>query len=287
MRDRPVEVHPEEPGQKAQRQEDRGDDRELLRRLALAVRDHRQVEVGAPGDHVVISVELVGDADEMVVDVAEIVVAVRLHARQVRDHLHLPGEQIPHRHHGAAEGEQQALEPEGLLQLLASAARDDRILEGVDLLVQVAEHGEVAVHDHIDDLVDVVALALGRDRVLQQRAHLAQVLEPVAVHRDDVLPGEMAVHLLQRVVVLVLGVRGHGRVQHEQRSLAVHIQLRALAHPLGVLDRQRMPAEDGADLLDLGGGRRDQIQPEELVLRAQLRDQIPVEGVQDAHVRSR
>ena len=234
-----------------------------------------------------IAVDLVRDPDEVVVDVAEVVVTVGLQPRQIRDDLGLPGEQVPHRDDGPSQLQQQALEAERLLQLLAAAAGDDRVLEAVDLLVEVAEDREVAVHDHVDDLVDVVALGLGRRGILQQRAHLAQILEALGVHGDDELAAEVAVHLLQRVVVLVLGVQFDRALQHEERPLAVHVELGALPHALGVLDRERMPAEQGAEPLHVFRGRGDQVEPEELALPAQLCDQGFVDGVEDAHVRSR
>src|SRR5438128_70337 len=72
----PAEVHPEEPGDERERQEDRADDGELLHHLVLAVADGGEVEVGCAAQEVAVRVDQVGDPDRVGVDVADVVTLV-------------------------------------------------------------------------------------------------------------------------------------------------------------------------------------------------------------------
>ena len=66
------EVLPEESGQVAQRQEDGGDDRQLLHHHVEPVGHGRDVGVHHAGEQVAVAVDDVGDPDEVVVEVAEV-----------------------------------------------------------------------------------------------------------------------------------------------------------------------------------------------------------------------
>ena len=65
------DVHAPDPGQQRQRHEDRRHDRQHLHHLVEPVADVRQVRVEDAGDAILEDQRIVGDADEVVVDVAE------------------------------------------------------------------------------------------------------------------------------------------------------------------------------------------------------------------------
>src|SRR4051794_717334 len=71
--DHPSKVLSEEAGHKGQRQEDRGDDGELLHHVVDAVGDAREVDVHGAGEDVAVGVDLLGDPRQVVPDVAEVV----------------------------------------------------------------------------------------------------------------------------------------------------------------------------------------------------------------------
>ena len=70
--DQIAEVLPEEPGEEAQRQEDRGDDGQLLHHHIEAVRHRGEVRVHHAGQEVTVAVDQIGQPDQVVVEVAEV-----------------------------------------------------------------------------------------------------------------------------------------------------------------------------------------------------------------------
>src|SRR3954469_20104423 len=72
--DHPAEVLPEEPGEERQRQEDRRDHRQARRELVHAQAAHAHPDLEHPRERVALSVDLLADAHQVVVDVAEVVV---------------------------------------------------------------------------------------------------------------------------------------------------------------------------------------------------------------------
>src|SRR5438105_3066154 len=77
----PAEVHPEEPRDEREREEDRAHDGQLLHHLVLAVADGRQVEVRGAAEEVAVRVDQVRDPDQVVVDVAEVVPLIEHESR--------------------------------------------------------------------------------------------------------------------------------------------------------------------------------------------------------------
>ena len=137
---------------------------------------------------------------------------------------------------------------------------EDPLLEHVDAVVDRGEAGEEAVDEPVDDRVQQprrivdrrvaldVALAQSRDRRCL-----------VAVQRDEVAVGVEAVHLDEPVLVLV--ARG---AEHDEEDVAVVVvDLRPLAEPPRVLERQRVEAELLAQDLEVGRLRRVDVEPEE------------------------
>ena len=204
LADHPGEVHAEEPDDPGERHEDRRHDREPLHDLVEPVGDRREVDVHRPGQQVAVAVDEVADADQVVVDVAEVPLRVRRHAGDLDDAGDDAGERVPLRADHLAPADQPALEAEQLLQLLVVGPLQHAVLEVVDAVVELGEAGEEAVGQHVDDHVQEHH-ALGRRLRLGGRP-LAQVVErraAVAVDGDEVRAAEEAVHLDETVLVLV------------------------------------------------------------------------------------
>ena len=169
------------------------------------------------------------------------------------------------------------LEPEDLLQLGVVRLLDHAVLELVDAVVQLGELGEEAVGERVDHTVQ-------RERAAPRRlppfARLpAQVLERravVAVHRDEVVLGEEAVHLHEPVAV------GVGAEHHQVDEALELLDLGPLPEVLGVLDGEGVMAEGLAQQRELVGPRPVQVEPEELPALEVRRDDVAI----DARVRA-
>src|SRR5215217_716948 len=90
----PAEVLTEEAGQRRDRQEHRRDERQLLHHDVEAVRDGREVHVHRPGQQVAVGVDQVRDADQVVVDVAEVVARAGREPGQVLDLADRAGREV-------------------------------------------------------------------------------------------------------------------------------------------------------------------------------------------------
>ena len=155
-----AEVLAEEAGDEGQRQEDRGDHRELLHHVVLAVADRREVEVGGAGEQVAVGVDQVADPDQVVVDVAEVVALVELEAGELGDLVDRAGEQVALRGHDLAHRDELTLQVEEPLQLLVGGVGEDGRLEVVDLAVDIGENGKEAVGERVEHPVEQELLAV-------------------------------------------------------------------------------------------------------------------------------
>jgi hypothetical protein len=119
-------------------------------------------------------------------------------------------------------------------ELLVGRPLQDRVLQLVDLVVQIGQHREVAVDQRVHDEVEqhhMVRPRLGE--LLQPRGEGSQLRARIAVDGDQVVLGVKAVHLDQPAAT--------GRpVDHHQRDVVIGVDLGPLPEVLGVLDRQRM-----------------------------------------------
>ena len=212
------------------------------------------------------------NADQVVVDVAEIVFRRLCHPGNL-DH---PGddarEQVALRGHDAAEVHEPSLHREDLLELPVVGTVEDALLQLVDPVVEVHEQREEAVDEGIGDQVEVgdrvnALRRPARDPVLRARERRALVLPD----RHEEVLREEAVDLDE-----VVGVR-RGTVDDEEDEVVVLVGLRSLAEVDGVLDRERMEAEDLADELQLLRVDAVEIEPEELLVVPQLDEPIPLD----------
>ena len=139
------EVLSKEPGDEREWQEDSGDHGELLHHVVLAVADGGEVEVGRAGEEVAVGVDQVADADEVVVDVAEVVAFVELEAGKPGDLLDRAGEHVALGRDDLAHRDELALEREQPLELIFGRIREYLSFEFIDLIVDVGEQREEAV----------------------------------------------------------------------------------------------------------------------------------------------
>ena len=151
--DQVAEVLPEEPGEEAQRQEDGGDDGQLLHHDVEAVRHRRQVRVHDAAEQVPVVVDQVGHADQVVVEVAEVACRLVGHAGHVGDARVDAGDHVALGRHDLAHVHQRALHLEELAELRLGRRLEDVVLQLVDLVVEVGEDGEEAVDQRADDEV--------------------------------------------------------------------------------------------------------------------------------------
>ncbi len=84
MADEPAEVLPEEAREHDEREQDRREDGQALDDEVQAVRDGREVDVHRAGEEILVAVDQVGDADQVVEDVSEVTLGLGVAARQAR-----------------------------------------------------------------------------------------------------------------------------------------------------------------------------------------------------------
>ncbi len=121
-------VHPEHAGQHGERQEDRRDDGQRLHHLVQAIRRERQVGVEQRRDPVVEHRRLVGETDQVIVDVTE---AVRQRLRDLRElAARQPTDDVALGRDHPAERRHVALEPEDFPDIVRVGLVEDTILEG-------------------------------------------------------------------------------------------------------------------------------------------------------------
>jgi hypothetical protein len=204
----------------------------------------------------------------VVVDVAE--VALRLHRHPWELGQPDPREQIPLGRDRLAQAHQAPLHFEDALKLLVGRALEERVLDLVDLVVELGQDWEEAVdqgvHDVVQDERGLLRLAPPRLALAQRREGRAVV----AVDGDQEALGVEAVHLHQAVLV------GRRPVDDQEDVVVVGLELGALAEALGVLQRQRVEPEQVPQEGELLGGRPVEVQPKEPPLAQAALDLRPV-----------
>src|SRR5215831_17826398 len=115
--DHPAEVLPEEAGEEGQRQEDRGDEGELLHDHVEPVRHGGQVGVHRAGQQVAIAVDEVADPDQVVVQIPVVALDLPGHAGQLVHAVDQRGDQVTLRCDHLPDADQPAFPVEELGQL--------------------------------------------------------------------------------------------------------------------------------------------------------------------------
>ena len=83
---------PKKPVMNDSGRKDRRNHGELLHHVVLAIADGRQVEIGRGGEQITVGVDQVADADQMVVDIAEVVALIEFEAGELGDLVNPVGE---------------------------------------------------------------------------------------------------------------------------------------------------------------------------------------------------
>ena len=274
MADEPAEVLPEEAREHDEREQDRREDGQALDDEVQAVRDRREVDVHRAGEEILVAVDQVGDADQVVEDVAEVAlglgVAARKHGRSAEElarHVALRADDAP-------QAVQLPLHAHDLLQVLVLGVAEDLVLDTVDPLVVVLERREEAVGEAVDQAVEDDDRPLELARLARVAlAELIAARRVLSPHRDEVALRVEDVHLDEAVRV----GRGRGPVDDEEDEVVVLLQLRPLAELLGVLERERVEAEDVAQELEVVRLGVLEVEPEEISAREPRLDRGPVD----------
>src|SRR3954447_26560134 len=153
----PAEVLAEEPGQEGQRQEDRADHGQPRDPLIQPIGLGREIDVEHAGELVPEGLDAVGDPQQVVVDVAEVVVrAFFVEAGELLEEAARRGEDVALGGDAPAELAELALQRDDLVQALRIVALDDHVLEAVDLVVDALDEREERVSQGVQDPVDRV-----------------------------------------------------------------------------------------------------------------------------------
>ncbi len=262
------DVHPEHAGQHGERQENRRDDGQRLHHLVQAIRRERQVRVEQRRDPVVEHRRLVGEADQVIVDVTEPVGQRlgdlgELAPRQPADDVALGRDHPAQRRHVA-------LEPEDHADVVGIRLVEHRVLELVEAGLELLDLGAIVVDHRVDDAVQQRRRPFGQHEVVA-RADVAQVRQrarEVVVHGHQELLAEEDVDLVRREAML----RGRevDAVQDQVEVVAVALDLGGLDLLERVLDGELVESERLGEDARFLFGRALQIDPDEV---AALRQQ--------------
>ena len=121
--DHPAEVLPEEAGDEREREEDRRDDRQLLRGHVEPVRGGGEVGVDRRVHQLAVAVDRLAEAHEMVVDVPEVALRLARHPGQLDPAADHAPDEVALRHDDPAQADEPALHLEDVLEVLAASAR--------------------------------------------------------------------------------------------------------------------------------------------------------------------
>ncbi len=160
----------------------------LLHHHVEPVRHRRDVRVHDPRQQVAVAVDGVGDPDQVVVEVTEVALSLRGHARERHHAACQGGKHVALRRDDPAYRDQRPLHVEELTELLLGGLAEDLVLELVDLVVEPGHLGEVGVDEAVDDHVQQCDLTRRVADHMASREPLADGAERgavAAVHRHD------------------------------------------------------------------------------------------------------
>ena len=249
-------AHPEDPGHRTDPGQDDRHPGQPLHDDRQVVVDLGQVDVERRGGQLAIVVELVGQPDDVVVDVAEVDDLV-----VVDELLVAVGqlvEDLADRADRAPDLDELALELEHPLDGVRGRLANDLVLDVVDGVADPVREREVAVDQVVRDRPQEVVRPVGQDGRHAIRQVMTGPRVPV-----DVVDGQQEA-LAEDDVEL----RRHDRVaiaqveQHDVDDPVGRLDLRPLVALEDVLDDQGVEAERLADLQRLGLRRGDEIDPD-------------------------
>ena len=279
----PAEVLAEEAGHECPDEEEGAADRQPRGHAVEPVRVGVEVGRGEGLEVLLLTMQLSGDLHQMVADVAEVLLRAAREAGQVEDRLRAGEEMVALGHDAPVELLHVLLEAVDLGQLLVPGLGEQHLrLDRVDALLERLDGGIEGVGQDVEDAVDDVVLGL-RVRRVELVVELVQLRAGRAPDGHDERARDVDVDLdrLDRRHPR-LG-RAAGRVVDDEDVVAVLVELRPLAELDRVLERDGVQAEDLADHLQVLGAGLGEVEPEELVALVQLREPLPVDGLQHLH----
>ena len=239
-------AHPEDPAERGDAREHDGHPGQPLHDQRQVVVHRRQVDVERAADQLAVRVELVGQPDEVVVDVAEVedLVGVDEGEVAVRELV----EDLADRCRGAADRDELALQVEQPLERLRVALLDDRVLDEVDLVAELVHEREVAVDQVVAQRPQEVIGAAGQDR---RQPVAAEVVGRPRVPRGGV--GRQQEPLAEDHVDLARHdrVAVDEREHHDVDAVRGDLDLRPLVALEDVLGDELVEAEQLGDRRDL------------------------------------
>jgi hypothetical protein len=134
----------------------------------------------------------VADADEVVVDIAEVVAFVELESWELGDLLDGAGEQVALGGDHLAHRDELAFEREQPLELALGGVGEHLGFELVDLVVHVGDQREEAVGERVEDPVEQELLTV-QHAAVELIALVVERRQGVAVDRDEVVAGDVHV----------------------------------------------------------------------------------------------
>src|SRR6478609_3211349 len=267
-----VHVHPEEAGEKRQRQQHDAEDREHVEDVVLLVRDQRLVRVLERLHDFLVVVEQVPDALARVDEVVEVELELLRQELPLDLPLELP-QRRPLRLDDLAVGDDLLLDLVDVGDEVARAlVLADRLVDLLELEADLVEDREAVVVEVVEHLVEEAARAAREELVAEvlvlltaaeeeaDRAQLDRGERDEVVRADEgiELPGvetadgrvvDREVEDGEEVTVVAVVVAG------------VDVDLGALAPREDVLDVERVPAEAAGEKLRLSGGRGEEVDP--------------------------
>src|SRR5215207_9341910 len=197
----PTEVLAEEARNEAEREKDGCHHGQLLDDRVEPTLRGREVSVHRAGEKLAVTLDPFAQPDEVIVHVPKVVLPFRREMREIRRPAHPTLSEVALLRHDRSHAAQPAAQLEDALQLLIARVGEDRVLECVDLVVEVGEGREEAVHELVDDLVQEA------DRLGQSALPLVPFPKGVAGRRlvtadgDEEVVGEKAVQLNEAALV--------------------------------------------------------------------------------------
>ena len=229
-------------------------------------------------EKVAIGVDLVRDADQVVVHVPEVIALGWLEPGQRRDVIDRAGKEVPLWGDDPAQRDQVALQAEDRLKLLVGGLEHDLVLDHVDRLVHARQDREERVGQGVEDLVEDELLAVV-GMLLESAAQLLELRAWRAMDRDHVRAAQEHVQLGEDDLILLVA----RAVEDHERVFIEALELRTLVELLVVLDREGVKPEELPQGIEVVGARCLEVEPEELVAPQEVLDLRAVKRRQFAH----
>ena len=259
-----IDVHAVDAGDEGERQHDDRDDGEDAHDLVDAVAGEGIGGVGEAVDDFEVLVGDVAQPEEVVDDIAEVLLHVLVEDGMVAGFELLDDGDLPA--DDAAEGDDVAAQQGDLLDDTLGVGFEEGVFDGVDAAVDLVEDGEDVVDELVDEGVEGVVGAAAEQLLTSAVVGLAALeggherLERPVVHGDDVVGPEEEIDFAG-ARELIAGIPER-EVHDEEEVVIVIIELGAFDGAADVLEVEGVEAGEAlTEGIDVGGGGIDDIDP--------------------------